>query len=485
MEDLITDILSIPEETRTIEFKRLGQENITRIIESVVAMANTEGGIILVGIDDPQKTKLTGLDRIYGIEENSAKFDELGKNLARITPPLPAAWPPKLLPCSKGKTIGLIHIPKAQQDFHSIDNHVFIRLEKGNKRLTPHEILKYAYAKGFQQADRELVDVDFGLLETPYFEKWRQARKIDKAPIEEILFRTGLARKNEKGSLKPSRAAALLFAYYPNDIMDTRCTIRIMQYGGTIETVGKTLNLLGSPKTIGGPIYQQIIDTHEYVLTLLRTGMRIPTSGFLTTYSIPERAITEAVTNAVIHRDYHQKKDIEVRIFEDRVEIESAGLFPYNITAFNIGYVRAEGYRNDLIVKHLREFPDPPNLDMNEGIRAMRSSMEAQKLYPPVFVTYPFLQDSVRVVLFNTTAPTEWEKVSHYLSKREKYVTNETVRDITSNPDTSKVSRLLKRWVDQGLLVKIDTGAKRTVKYRLPADQSQMDLFAYSRANKK
>lgn len=112
----------------------------------------------------------------------------------------------------------------------------------------------------------------------------------------------------------------------------------------------------------------------------------MPETGFVNKYIIPERAIKESITNAIIHRDYFIKRDIEVKIFEDRVEIENPGLFPYNITPTNIGRVRSDGFRNDLIVKHLREFPLPPNLDQNEGVRAMRSEMKTQNLYPPIFL---------------------------------------------------------------------------------------------------
>jgi ATP-dependent DNA helicase RecG len=246
----------------------------------------------------------------------------------------------------------------------------------------------------------------------------------------------------------------------------------VFQYTGTNEQVkNHTLNLIGTPKTIDGPIIKQIKEAHDYVLTLLRAGMRIPASGFVTTYKIPERSIKEAITNAVIHRDYYQKRDIEVRIFEDRVEVESPGLFPSNITSYNIGLVRAENYRNDLLVKHLREFPDPPNLDSNEGIRAMRIEMERNHLYPPVFFSYPRLKDSVRVVLLNSKKNGDWDKVSKYLMEKEKYINNEKVREITGNPHTSKVSRILKKWVDQGLLIRIDSISKRRVKYRLPADK--------------
>lgn len=484
-QEIIERILAIPTEDRTTEFKRLGSSlKIEKVIESVVAMTNTEGGSIIFGIDDPQKTKQKGLDRVYGIEENPELYDEIGKMTGRVSPPIPNLWPPHTLACSNGKTAALLFVPKATDSFHSINNHVFVRLEKGNKLLSPHDIVKFSYAKGFQKADKELVDVDFDLLKTDFYEKWRRTRKIETENIGEALFQTGLARKNEKGVLLPTRVAVLLFALHPHNIMETKCTIRVFQYEGSIETIRETLNLIGTPKTVEGPVVKQIQDAHDYVLTLLRAGMRIPSSGFVTTYRIPERALKEAITNAVIHRDYHLKRDIEVRIFEDRVEIESPGLLPSNVTSYNIGYVRADDYRNDLLVKHLREFPDPPNLDRNEGIKAMRAEMERQNLYPPVFFTYPHLQDSLRVVLFNTIRATEWDKVAYYLTHKEKYVSNVTVRKIIGNPDASKVSRILKKWVGQGLLAKIEAGSKKTMKYRLSMDKEQPSLFAPANANK-
>lgn len=469
---LIENILQIPAEDRTTELKRLGEDfDITKVLDSIVAMANTDGGFLILGIDDPQKTKLKGVDRVLGIEESPEKYDDLSREIQRISPPISHVWPPLLLKCTNNKTMAVIAISKALNTFHSINHKVYIRLERGNKVLTPHEIVKLSYAKGFSCADRELVDVDFDLLNTPYYEQWKIARVVTGQNVQEALFNTGLARKDENGILKPTRAAVLLFALYPHNLMKTKCTIRIFQYEGTLEKIKETLNLIGTPKTIDGPVIEQIKKAHEYVLTLLRAGMRIPSSGFVTTYRIPERAVKEAVTNAVIHRDYYIKRDIEIKIFEDRIEVESPGLFPSNITLYNIGYVRAEGYRNDLLVKHLREFPEPPNLDQNEGIRAMRVEMNRQNLYPPVFFTYPYLQDSVRTVLLNSIRATEWDKVYAYLSKKEKYVTNESVRGIIDNPDTSKVSRLLAKWVSQGLLIKIETGSKKTVKYRLPAEK--------------
>jgi ATP-dependent DNA helicase RecG len=51
--------------------------------------------------------------------------------------------------------------------------------------------------------------------------------------------------------------------------------------------------------------------------------------------------VKEAIVNAIIHRDYRLNRDIFVRIFDDRIEVESPGVFPGNITPANIARWRA------------------------------------------------------------------------------------------------------------------------------------------------
>ena len=284
----IQRILSISSETRTIEFKRLGDsrnEGIDRVLQSIVAMANTEGGMIVLGVDDPEKTRLKGVDRVFGIEENLELYDELGRSIRKIYPPISSIWPPDLIESENKKRIGLLFVPKVGDGFRHIENRVYVRLEKGNKLLGPQEILHLAYVKGFSRADKELVEVDFNLLQTNFYESWRKKRGLVGDTIEVILEKTGLARKNKNGGLLPTRAAVLLFAEFPNDILDSKCSIRVFQYEGNLETVKETLNLIGTPRNINGPVAKQITDAHEYVLSLLKTGMRLP-SGFVTTYSI-------------------------------------------------------------------------------------------------------------------------------------------------------------------------------------------------------
>jgi hypothetical protein len=75
--------------------------------------------------------------------------------------------------------------------------------------------------------------------------------------------------------------------------------------------------------------------------------------------------------------------------------------------------------------------------------------------------------------------------VAANIKTKEKYVTNEKVRQIVGNPDTSKVSRLLRKWVAQGFLLKLESASKKKSRYRLPmVDKREEFLFAGTAANK-
>ena len=220
MEDkkLIEYILQIPAETKTVEFKRLGSRNesVDKTLQTIVAMANTDGGAIIIGVDDPEKSYLKGQDRIFGIEENLELFDELGHCVKKITPPVSNIWPPRIVAVGgKNARIALLNVPKVVDNFRSFENHVYIRQEKGNKVLSPQEIVHFSYIKGFERADRELVDVDFSLLNTEYYELWRKKRGIKQDDIRVVLEKTGLARKNINGIVSPTRAAVMLFSEFP------------------------------------------------------------------------------------------------------------------------------------------------------------------------------------------------------------------------------------------------------------------------------
>ena len=102
--------------------------------------------------------------------------------------------------------------------------------------------------------------------------------------------------------------------------------------------------------------------------------------GF-TTVSYPPEALHEVITNAVLHRDYEILDDVHVRIFENRVEVESPGRLPGHITPLNILDERLS--RNGTVVRLINKFPNPPNKDVGEGLNTAFAMMHKMNLKDP------------------------------------------------------------------------------------------------------
>ncbi|MDX1253203.1 MAG: hypothetical protein IDH49_13325 [Gammaproteobacteria bacterium] len=349
--------------------------------------------------------------------------------------------------------------------------------------MTASEITELSYRRGVRSAESEPVDVDFDLLRT---ESWRlflrgRGRGLASGDLPDQLYRIGLAKKVGT-DLRPVRAAVLLFADEPGALLagtGTRSDIRVFHYRGNVVEAGEVPNLKKPPKTISGPLYRQIAQAHAYLLEELAAGLTLAASGFRTIHRYPERVIKEAITNAVIHRDYRLNRDIHILIFDSRIEVLSPGLFPGRITPANIEKAGSFA-RNPLIASNLREFPEPPNVDAGEGVRMMFSLMQTSDLYPPFYRELrDQAQEAVSVTLLNEARPPMWEQVSDWIN-RNGPISNADLCQIAGT-DTLRASRMLKRWVEQGVLVQAEGRAKRNMVYHKPVQNGREDeprLFA-------
>ncbi|MEZ5636295.1 MAG: ATP-binding protein [Burkholderiaceae bacterium] len=192
----------------------------------------------------------------------------------------------------------------------------------------------------------------------------------------------------------------------------SRADIRIMVYDGKQAIAGATPNLRKPAKTVRGPLVDQIDAAVRLVLDELSQGLTLSNSGFRTLHAYPTRVVKEAIVNAVIHRDYRLNRDIFVRIFDDRIEVESPGLLPGSITPATITRAGSRA-RNPLIAVNLREFPEPPNIDAGEGVPMMFAEMAQAELYPPQYRQNTNSEiESVTVTLLNTKRPSAWDEVS-------------------------------------------------------------------------
>lgn len=384
----ITTLLGTPE-NRTLDFKRISSKH-GRIIETICAFANSEGGLLVIGVGDGKDLKpgVKPQSRLFGIEENAEAFDDLRRQvMARFTPAIERLhW--LRLPCTlhdgKPGHIVLLRVEKSEQVHTVTGDGTWVRMDASNRQMNAAEIADLHYRRGVRSAVTELVPVALGLLKTDAWKRFVAARGLRSGTFAEQLLRIGLANKvgNE---VQPTRAAVLLFADEPGSLLaahDTRADIRLMVYDGKAPLPGATPNLRKSPKTIRGPLIDQIDAAVKAVLDELAQGLTLSGRGFKAKHVYPERVVKEAIVNAVIHRDYRLNRDIFIRIFDDRIEVESPGAFPGSITPANIGRAGSKA-RNALVAQNLREFPVAPNIDAGEGVKMMFAEMAAAQLYPP------------------------------------------------------------------------------------------------------
>lgn len=399
-------------------------------------------------------------------------WDEVQRNLrSRITDPDELRWTHQEVGCTlrdgQHGSIILLKVAKSARVHSIVDDGTFIRLTKGNKHLTASEINDLCHARGVVSAESHLEQVDFDLLNTDYWRAYAEKRKLTR-PIDQAMFHIGIAKKDASGVLRPTRAAVLLFAEEPTGVLAAKTAVRIFHYKGSEISTDPNTNLARAPINVVGPLVRQIIDARQAVIGELAGKVQFGPLGFEIVQRYPVRVIAEAITNAVIHRDYRLASDIIIRIFQDRVEVESPGLLGGPVTVANIGRIGTFG-RNPLIVQHLREFPNPPNLDAGEDVRMMIGTMRESGLYPPLYLTRPRIErEAVVTVLRNQNRPSVWEQVVDRIRKHGD-IGNAELRTLTGSDDTLGASKRLKAWVEQGLLIVANPEAGRNVRrYTLP-----------------
>lgn len=474
-------------ESRGLEFKRVSGKMVGKALETICAFANTEGGVLALGVADEKQ--VTGAARFYGIQENPEALDELTRKVrTQFHPPIDAVRFVRL-PCTlrdgaEGHLV-LVQVAKSDKVHSIVDDGTWTRLDAGNREMTAAESTELSYRRGVRSAESELVDVPLNLLETETWRNFVAARGLRSGSFAEQLQRIGLAQ--QVGSeVRPTRAAVLLFAEEPGGLLaahGSRADIRMMVYDGKQVVPGATPNLRKTPKTIRGPLIEQIDAAVKAVLDELAQGLTLTGSGFKTQHLYPERVVKEAIVNAVIHRDYRLNRDIFIRLFDDRIEVESPGVFPGNITPANIGKVGSKA-RNLLIAQNLREFPVPPNIDAGEGVKMMFAEMELAKLYPPQYrQNSEAAVESVTVTLLNLERPTVWDQVSHWIDAHGSIANSDLCQ--IANIHTLPASKMLKAWVDQGVLEPLPNRAKRNMAYTKPARvPEQSNLLSNTLDNK-
>lgn len=427
------------------------------LAECLVAFANTDGGAVLIGIDEKGRV-LTGVHP----EELEGAL-KAAERLCR--PPVVTGW--EQIETEAG-TAYAINVPRSPELHSLADGRVLIRVGGENRPLGGEEIRHLAATKSAGDFEAEALpgatraDLDDEMI-AEYVEKrqQRQRRVFEETP-DELLQEIGALTRDGR----PTHSGLLLFGRNPQQFVP-HAGLVFVKFPGTTPGGEGGLAGYGRREEFNGPLARVIEGAWQVVWSEMAVGAVVTGLERQEITEYPAFAVREALVNAVCHRDYRLKgRRIEIRMYSDRLEVISPGGLPGYITIDNI--VEEHFSRNPRLVNGLFQWGYIEELGL--GIDRMIEDMVNAGHPPPKFKAQPY---AFTVTLYNARerkAVPKWENVMNERQARALNFIRENGR-ITSRdyqllcPDVSpETLRLdLQDLVNRGVLLRI--GAKKGTYY--------------------
>ena len=415
------------------------------LTNTISAFANADGGELYVGITDKER-HWRGFRNIEAANGHLQAFKDFF--------PLGTDFQYEFFECKKYKGLVLhIQINKTQSVMRASNNVPYIR--RGAQSLpvnTPEKQKRLEMSKGVASFEIEKLNISKEIItESPVIKKF----------IKEVVPATKpepwLKKQNLLREECPTVAGTLLFAEEPQAALAKHCGIKIYRYKG--REIDRAL-LAEDPITVEGDLYSQIA---KAVSTAINITENIPKygGGEFEKIKYPPETLHEILANAVLHRDYSIKDDIHIRIFDDRVEVQSPGRLPANITPKNI--LEERFARNGVIVRLLNKFPDPPNKDVGEGLNTAFVKMEELGLKPPVIKE---LENAVLVIIRHEPLASAEEIIFQYLQTNPS-IKNRRAREITHTMSDFQIKGAFNRLQQAGKIEKVPGTKTSSTAWRL------------------
>lgn len=423
-----------------------------KLSQTVSAFANASGGDIYIGIQETGSVKNRSWLGFSDVEE----ANDIIRVLSELHP-LSNHIKFEFFECSSRNGLVLhITVLKTKDIIKSTDGGTYIRVNAGKIKVdTEEKLARLRLDKGIDSFENNLVDIEIRKIENSSAIIGFLLNVIPNAePLTYLNNQELLPNANQ---CKVS--GVLLFCDEPAVYLPKRCSIKIMRYKTGGEDISRDF-LDGSPLTIEGDLYSLIYCSVEQTQKIVESIQRLGVAGF-ETISYPQETLHEIITNAVLHRDYSIATDIQVRVFDNRIEVESPGKLPGHVTIENI--LDSQCARNPMIVRLINKFENPPNKDVGEGLNTAFSAMENLRLKPPIIAEK---ENSVIVTIPHESLASPEELVIEYLNKNTS-IRNSTGREITGIKSENTMKRVFWRLRDRGMIEHVPETNGPTYEWRL------------------
>ena len=191
--------------------------------------------------------------------------------------------------------------------------------------LEGRELLRWGPFDAAPCTEATLDDLDRDRM-TAFIGAARRARQFPLA--EDALPEALLEHLNLRNRSRLTNAAILLFGKRPQRFL-LSSAVKCAHFHGT--RVGKPVP---SHQVYEGTVFELVDHAVDFVLSkiALSVGTRAESVQVPVAYEIPKEVVTEAIVNAVAHRDYTSAASVQVMLFADRLEIWNPGTLPAPLT---------------------------------------------------------------------------------------------------------------------------------------------------------
>lgn len=469
----IEEILS--GESKNVEFKVDLPEKSIKYMKSVVAFANSSGGKILFGVED-DTCKVIGID-----DEN------LFKTMDAITNAIsdscePAIYPDISLQTVDEKTIIVVEISAGKQRPYYIKSMgkeagVFVRVAGTSRPADEYMIKELLFEGSNRSFDRticlgyDITDADIESLCSSMKKTALKHCKNDeeKAAVKDVTVRQliswGIVQERD-GKYIPTNAFALLTG---NDVLRTATQCGVFK--------GTTKANFVDRREYSGSIQEQVEEALQFVLRNIHLGAEISGIARRDVYEIPVESIRELLLNAAIHRSYLDHSNIQVAIYDDRLEVTSPGKLPMgqSIERMKQGYskIRNEAIAHAFSYMKLMEY-------WGSGIPRVIKTVKEAGLREPEFIDGDIdlriniyrgkISDNVTDVTQNVTKGKTHEDVILEMIMNDPQVTQKKMAE-TLGVTSRTVKRILSKMQEAGVVSR--EGSARAGKWTILKGLSQ------------
>jgi ATP-dependent DNA helicase RecG len=445
---------------------------LSSLAETLVGMANTQGGTVLLGIA-PRSSEIVGLANPQAARDRVFQAALLAEPVLVL--PIPRTL--QLDEREDGSQVLWVTVPSGLPHVYVLDGRYLGREGSQTNPLSARRLRQLLVERRVVQFETlipsasTLDDLDSQQI----LEYYRSVHGGESAGLDtafEFLYHRGVLYRVD-GELRPTNAALLLFGCYPQQSLPN---------GGILAARFPEQSMSDTflKQELTGTLPVQLRQAEAFVRANLPRVVRMEGLAHEERPEIPFEAVRELLVNAAAHRDYNLQGDnIHLYIFSDRLEIHSPGGLPGPVTLENL--LEARFSRNPILVQVLSDLGFVERLGY--GLKRVVNVMQKAGLRPPRFEE---IGGSFRVTLYNALLyNTSWADLSHtllpevlqsqefslrqrmalgYLARNQR-ITNSAYQELCPDVHAETLRRDLAELVSKGILIKV--GDKKSTYYIL------------------